>query len=320
MTPEFKKKTQIDTGLKIIFGDPKFRFREKDAERAKAIYKKWENENWGAPAAVKKEVVVKKEETDDENQSDVVMSDADASESKKRKRSPSTDEVEKTRYLRQPKPDHPIWGVNGIMHGICICKSSDGRKSKVINPRYKSQQRPANHYGHHGLTVGNWFPSQLSALFHGAHGHAQAGIYGTPQAGAYSVVVSGHYDDLDRDHGHKLLYSGSGSKKNKDANHPADPTNATQALHSSMATGNPVRVLRSSKGNTAWSPSDGMRYDGLYTVVRVRYPLNDLGGMYEQFKLVREEDQAPMDTSRPNRQEQRDYDKIDDGYPVDKGD
>ncbi|KAI7546395.1 hypothetical protein KC331_g5650 [Hortaea werneckii] len=137
-------------------------------------------------------------------------------------------------------------------------------------------------------------PSRL-ALFHGAHGHQQAGICGDEKSGAFSVVVSGQYELLDTDRGTYLYYSGSGSVDNTDPRQPAPSTTGTMTLHTSLGNGNPVRVLRSSTGKSRYAPSFGMRYDGLYTVVSVSYPTNAKGGMYEQFKLERREGQVDID-------------------------
>ncbi|OTA27740.1 hypothetical protein BTJ68_10785 [Hortaea werneckii EXF-2000] len=137
-------------------------------------------------------------------------------------------------------------------------------------------------------------PSRL-ALFQGAHGHQQAGICGDEKSGAFSIVVSGQYELLDTDRGTYLYYSGSGSVDNTDPRQPAPSTTATMALHTSLGNGCPVRVLRSSTGKSRYAPSFGMRYDGLYTVVSVSYPSNSKGGMYEQFKLERNNGQTDID-------------------------
>ena len=47
MTPEFRSKTKIDSGLKLIFGTPAYKFSDEHAEKAKELFEKWEGENWG---------------------------------------------------------------------------------------------------------------------------------------------------------------------------------------------------------------------------------------------------------------------------------
>lgn len=90
------------------------------------------------------------------------------------------------------------------------------------------------------------------------------------------------YDDLDQDHGDILFYSGSNSHENKDPNVPAPSTAGTKALKISRITRKPVRVLRSggtynSKKSNRFSPSCGIRYDGLYQVVDELLPKNKKG-------------------------------------------
>ena len=158
-------------------------------------------------------------------------------------------------------------------------------------------------------------------MFHGAHGASQAGISADPHKGAYSIVVSGEYEDLDTDKGDVLYYSGSGSHANTNPRQTPASTSGTQALHASLASGNPVRVLRSHSGNGYHAPSKVLRYDGLYRLVDVRTPRNMNGGLYEQFKLERisrEEDelQIPIGRckARPNGQDLKEYDRIDWSY------
>jgi hypothetical protein len=303
MTPEFKEKTKIHTGMEVIC-DEKHKFPQKYIEKAKALLEKWQSENWGAPVATKRESATESESDPEVNGESV---------RKKRKKSqPSNGDKSNTRIAKLPSPDHPIWGEHGICHGLYRMTSVNGRKTPALNKRYN--QRPANVFGHNNIKVGAWSPLQLAALFNGGHGKSQAGIYGTEEAGAYSVVVSGQYDDLDEDFGNSLYYSGSGSHENTDPKRPAESTSDTLSLHTSLETQRPVRVLRSSKGKSKWAPTEGLRYDGLYKVESVDYPINGKGGMYEQFKLVRLEDQSPIDKSRPSPRELHDFAKIGDPY------
>lgn len=220
MTPEIKEKTQIHKGMEVIC-DSKFSFPDEYVVRAKSLLEKWESENWGAPVAVKRE-----SGSDPESDGEV-NGDGNHQMAKKRKVSASTGKEGSKLLL--PKPEHPIWGLNGIMHGICYSKSN-GRKSPQLDPRYKDKQRRADVVGKNRLAVGAWFPSQLAALFRGAHGSAQGGIYGNANSGAYSIIISGQYDDLDSDQGYHLYYSGSGSHNNEDPRNPPESTAGTRAL------------------------------------------------------------------------------------------
>ena len=162
MTPDFKQKTKIDAGMNAICNE-QFGFPVQYVEKAKALLEKWEGQNWGAP------VVIRNEEAA-ESDSDAKVSGVRAGRKRKRTRSSNGD----PNYLQLPRPDHYIWGLEGIMHGICYARSINGRRSPQLDPRYKTEQRAANVPGHNGLTVGAWFPLQIVALFKGAHGHAQA--------------------------------------------------------------------------------------------------------------------------------------------------
>ncbi|OLN87521.1 E3 ubiquitin-protein ligase UHRF1 [Colletotrichum chlorophyti] len=191
-----------------------------------------------------------------------------------------------------PPPDHPIWGVDGIMHGLCI-KDSDSI-TYCLNPRYNDQKSSAARFGHNGLRVGDWFPFQLSAVFHGAHGSSCGGIYGHQNHGAYSVIITSSYSDLDKDMGETIYYSGSGSHANTDPTAAAAPKIGTIALRKSMRDGNPVRVLRKASKSSPFAPSEGIRYDGLYIVTGFEQIPNRNGGLYERFTLKRIQGQTPL--------------------------
>lgn len=117
------------------------------------------------------------------------------------------------------------------------------------------------------------------------------------------------YEDLDRDNGETLYYSGSGSHSNTDPNKPSPSTTGTRCLKASYHTGKPIRVLRG--GNGKHSPSVGIRYDGLYKVVSMNRPRNNSGGLYEQFRLVRLDDASNGTLeeckNRPTVAEKRDW-------------
>lgn len=309
MTPQFKEATKIQLGMEAIC-DEQNKFPEKYVSRAQALLKKWQSENWGAPVSVKR-----KRSAESENEGEV--SDQGVGQGrKKRKLSNETKDGKKSKLLL-PKEDHPIWGLRGIMHGICYEKSA-GKCTQVLDPRYEDEKSPANVTGENGLYVGQWFSSQMVALFKGAHGVTRGGIHGNSKTGAYSVITSGFYDTLDTDKGDVLYYSGSGSHDNPNPNQSAPSKAGTLALKKSMETQEPVRVLRSAGGKTRWAPTKGVRYDGLYLVESMREPLNEKGGRYEQFKLVRMEDQDPITFKWPRAQDQHDFDIISEQYPVDK--
>ena len=67
----------------------------------------------------------------------------------------------------------------------------------------------------------------------------------------------------------------------------------------------PIRVIRSGRSGSKYSPRQGLRYDGLYKIAGEEMPLNTKGGAYVRFELVREPDQAPIDMGRPNAAEMK---------------
>ncbi|KAI0136164.1 PUA-like domain-containing protein [Xylariales sp. AK1849] len=245
-----------------------------------SLYEKWTHENWGSDQVLG--------EQDEESDTDDAVP------------GPPDQEIPTTE-VALPGQDDPIFGTNGIMHGILLVFSSGGRKTYRVNPEVP---RPsAQSFGHNDVAVGTWFPLQIVALQRGAHGSRMGGIHGSITNGAYSIVSSPKYDDLDNDHGDTLFYSGSNSHDNDDPLRPAASSDGTKALIVSMRSGKPVRVLRSGgsvrpKTKNKYAPSCGIRYDGLYSVREKLLPNNKKGGLYEQFRLVRLPDQPPLEVIR----------------------
>ncbi|KAK3299652.1 PUA-like domain-containing protein [Chaetomium fimeti] len=221
--------------------------------------------------------------------------------------------------LRLPPPSHPIWGTAGVMHGVCLKLRPNGR-SYILDPRYAQQKRDAAVFGHNGLTPGAWWPLQIAAYFHGAHGSHIKGIFGTAHDGAYSIVVSGaaaayHGHNRDRDGGTTLYYSADSPERND----VAAPSAETRALLRSQATRSPVRVLRSAgRHNRAWAPAVGIRYDGLYVVAGRAMTPNGRGGHFWKFELRRVAGQLldldQIRASVPTRSQRIAEGRVRDGY------
>ncbi|EQB54991.1 hypothetical protein CGLO_05121 [Colletotrichum gloeosporioides Cg-14] len=195
--------------------------------------------------------------------------------------------------IPRPPTNHPIWGVEGIMHGLTII----GIHIR-FNPDYKHFRHQSKEYGHNGL---------------------EAGIHGNITTGAYSVVISPTSESTDIDTGDVVWYSGSGSENHQDVEKVPDRTTGTKALVASLATGNMVRVIRAaaSKGKQMLfkhAPKVGFRYDGLYQVTLATTSVNKHGGRIEQFKLVRceNQDQPGLEELRgiPSPDQQDDHAKI----------
>lgn len=209
-----------------------------------------------------------------------------------------------------PPSDHPIWGDQGIMHGVLPDRGAGGNRTYKLDGRFSP--RSARAYGHNGLRPGDWFAMQKCAIFRGAHAQPLHGIAGDKDRGAHSIVLSGgRYSEVNRDEGDVIYYSAQGASKRDASRHAGALGN--QALVASHATGRPVRVLRSSKASRRWAPPCGIRYDGLYRVVGTERRLNKSGGIYMRFKLQREPGQASLEEIMrvsPTAQQQADCERI----------
>lgn len=187
ISPKYKTEAQLEALFKVILDRTRFHFPQNLKDRARALYEEWEATNWGAADAIESE-----DGGDDEPQSPTSptlhSSSLDGGNDRQSVALAS---------IRLPPSDHPIWGVGGIMHGVV---PKIGKiKTMQLDRRYLSEKRSAKVFGHNGLQPGDWFASQLVALFHGAHGARIGGIHGTVTDGAYSVVVSGQYKDVDEE-------------------------------------------------------------------------------------------------------------------------
>ncbi|CAD6565230.1 MAG: hypothetical protein ASARMPRED_006518 [Alectoria sarmentosa] len=204
---------------------------------------------------------------------------------------------------QQPDVNDPAY--QSIMWNITV---TDGRTRKYTLTD-KSAAISCNKFGHNGVTVGQWFPFRICALNAGAHGATQAGIAGSEKTGAFSIVVSSDYNELDKDYGDTLLYSGSNSAQNEDTAN-AVMTHATKAMQRSRLDSRPIRVLRTAGGKWRNCPAKGIRYDGLYRIVSEEIAQNAKGGAYVRFELVREAKQPNIDLSRPTPAEKDVFDRL----------
>ena len=139
------------------------------------------------------------------------------------------------------------------------------------------------------------------------------GIAGSTTSRAYSILVAAGCQVMEDDQGDWLVYSGSDAHDNKD---PAKPkvSGSTQCVRRSIATGRPVRVLRSFLGKSVWAPKRGNQYDGLYTVVREITDINKKGGAYLKYRLNRNNQQPAIALARPTGPERSQESRVEDGY------
>ncbi|KAJ0183607.1 hypothetical protein K1T71_000030 [Dendrolimus kikuchii] len=181
----------------------------------------------------------------------------------------------------------------------------------------KTCHMPANHFGPiPGIDVGMCWRFRIQLSESGVHRPPVSGIHGRDTEGAYSIVLSGGYED-DIDNGYEFTYTGSGGRdlsgNKRTAEHSCDQklTRQNRALARNCAVpklneegadagdkwrdGKPVRVVRSykmQKHDPLYAPKEGIRYDGIYKVVKY-YPEVGLSG-YKVWKyLLRRDDPSP---------------------------
>ncbi|KAK7920783.1 hypothetical protein PG985_008805 [Apiospora marii] len=257
---------------------PGFHFPADVAERAARLVAKWEEEDWSEDRA----------EADDQSTGPPQPQPQQASAPSSRgATSNNANEEAPAVQISIPGARDPLFGTNGIMHGVISTRNAVGRRVYMLNPRLPHQSSKV--FGHNGLSVGQWFAMRFVALHHGAHGASQAGIHGSQATGAYSIVAGNSlYHEFDQDKGVIMYYSAPRAHENKDPHQLGPASSGSLALRASHASRKPVRVLRAAGGGqNQWLPRCGLRYDGLYEVAAIREKKNASGGLYEQFKLVR---------------------------------
>jgi len=194
-----------------------------------------------------------------------------------------------------------------LLRGIIPGKPNSKHQKKTadsLDP--KETRRSPKYFGNGLLLNGQWWPTQLAAVRDGAHGATVAGISGG-EGGAYSCIMSGGHEYPDVDNGNEVLYCGTDSDN-------GTITDKTLLLLQSERTGNPVRLIRSSKVNSPFAPKIGLRYDGLYKVLshELLDPFNSLRQRH-RFRLQRLPGQDPIrgegPEKRPTEQEVEAYEK-----------
>lgn len=181
----------------------------------------------------------------------------------------------------------------------------------------KTCAMPANHFGPiPGIEVGMCWRFRIQLSESGVHRPPVSGIHGRDVEGAYSIVLSGGYED-DVDNGNEFTYTGSGGRdlsgNKRTAEQSCDQTltRENKALARNCAVnqikedgadagenwknGKPVRVVRSykmMKHFPKYAPSEGIRYDGIYKVVKY-YPEKGLSGYRVWKYLLRRDDPSP---------------------------
>ncbi|XP_075990910.1 E3 ubiquitin-protein ligase UHRF1-like [Anticarsia gemmatalis] len=181
----------------------------------------------------------------------------------------------------------------------------------------KTCAMPPNHFGPiPGIEVGACWRFRIQLSETGVHRPPVSGIHGRDVDGAYSIVLSGGYED-DVDNGYEFTYTGSGGRdlsgNKRTAEQSCDQTltreNKALARNCAVKTiseqggdagenwrsGKPVRVVRSYKmlkHFPKYAPKEGIRYDGIYKVVKY-YPEKGLSGYRVWKYLLRRDDPSP---------------------------
>lgn len=140
---------------------------------------------------------------------------------------------------------------------------------KILNKRTNSMSKPIIFGEIEGFQEGHLFKNRKEIMDNNFHRTLQAGIDGNEKEGASIIILSGGYED-DVDYGHEIIYTGAGGKDqntNKQIKDQSwDHTN-NAGLLVSMDQGLPVRVIRGHKHKSSYSPKEGYKYAGIYSVV-----------------------------------------------------
>jgi putative restriction endonuclease len=148
---------------------------------------------------------------------------------------------------------------------------------------------------------GSAFINRRDLATSGVHRPLQGGICGG-QDGAESIVVSGGYVD-DEDYGNEIIYTGQGGRDPDTGKQIADQmlTLGNAGLARSHAEGYLVRVVRGAGGDRKYSPTTGLRYDGLFRIADVWHEQGHDGFRVWRFRLVAQDDASlpPAEQAEP---------------------
>ncbi|PKY23636.1 hypothetical protein RhiirB3_532355 [Rhizophagus irregularis] len=167
-----------------------------------------------------------------------------------------------------------------------------------------------------GVPVGSLWKYRIFCSESGVHRPPVAGIAGKASIGSVSIVLSGGYPE-DRDNGDEFYYTGSGGRDLKTGNKRVavqsfdqELTKTNEALARTCdaevnakkgaearnwKNSMPVRVCRSSKlmkHNPKYAPEEGIRYDGIYKLVKY-WPERGASGFKVWRYLMRRDDPEP---------------------------
>jgi putative restriction endonuclease len=149
-----------------------------------------------------------------------------------------------------------------------------------------------------GNPEGTSYADRAAVRAAGVHPPLQAGIAGSAKTGAESIVVSGGYED-DDDYGDLIIYTGAGGRGGVGGPQIEDQKleGPNLALARSCVEALPVRVVRGARGEAAFRPPTGYRYDGLYLVTRYWKEPGQAGHLvcrYELRKILSDGSLSPV--------------------------
>ena len=139
-----------------------------------------------------------------------------------------------------------------------------------------------------GVHPGAAYVDRRALAAAGVHRPLMAGICGTAHGGAESIVVNGGYVD-DLDFGSELIYTGAGGNDTGTKKQIGDQSlehRPNAALVTSELSALPVRTVRGHRGDAAFSPNAGYRYDGLFRVTEHWLETGRDGFKICRFRLV----------------------------------
>ena len=150
-------------------------------------------------------------------------------------------------------------------------------------------------FGHiDGVSEGQTFNTRLEVKEAGLHKHHIGGISRILGVGCDCIVLSGGYSD-DIDNGDIIFYTGEGGRERNSRiqtfNQPFERGNLD--LSKNKYSGDPIRVIRGSNLNSDYAPSDGYRYDGLYSLDDYWPVIGNNGFRVWRYKLIKIGDYLP---------------------------
>ncbi|NYE41036.1 YDG/SRA domain-containing protein [Streptomyces fulvorobeus] len=153
------------------------------------------------------------------------------------------------------------------------------------------------------ILPGTHFESRKDVKDAQLHKEREAGIsWGRDdedERAADAIVLSNGYAD-DVDQWNEITYTGAGGQTRNSSQQTSDQSwdnYGNASLRRSRIKGNCVRVIRGSKGERAYSPGSGYRYDGLYEIVADWSETGRAGFQICRFKLRRLADERQELTS-----------------------